>query len=139
MTVVEFGEGRFDLGVYGFDQWPPVTVGDDQELAALHGFEDLLTDAVGIGALGPTADRLHDGTDGPQGLAAQMFSATAKVAADWNGVTDPIRDLASLMAQGRHANEPTPHTSDAGQFLSPNSLREADTRKCQLSRRSRVD
>lgn len=35
---------------------------------------------------------------GNQGLAAQMFSATAKVAAEWDGVTDPIRDLASLMA-----------------------------------------
>lgn len=35
---------------------------------------------------------------GSQGVAAQMFSATAKIAANWDGVTDPVRDLASLMS-----------------------------------------
>lgn len=35
---------------------------------------------------------------GSQGLAAQMFGATAKFAEAWDGVTDPVRDLASLMA-----------------------------------------
>lgn len=34
---------------------------------------------------------------GSQGLAPQMFAANARVAADWDGITDPIRDLASLM------------------------------------------
>lgn len=32
-----------------------------------------------------------------QGVVKQMFSAAAKAGADWDGVTDPVRDLASLM------------------------------------------
>ena len=34
---------------------------------------------------------------GNQGFVAHMFSATAKAAAEWDGVTDPIRDMTSLM------------------------------------------
>lgn len=34
---------------------------------------------------------------GRQGLAPQMFTATAKAAAEWDG-TDPIRDLSTLMS-----------------------------------------
>ncbi|MEZ0364826.1 VOC family protein [Mycobacterium sp. pUA109] len=34
---------------------------------------------------------------GRQGLVVQMFAATAKAAADWDG-TDPIRDLSTLMS-----------------------------------------
>ena len=34
---------------------------------------------------------------GRQGLAVQMFAATAAAAADWDG-TDPVRDLSTLMS-----------------------------------------
>ena len=35
---------------------------------------------------------------GRQGLAVQMFAAAAAAAADWDGVSDPVRDLTSLMS-----------------------------------------
>jgi catechol 2,3-dioxygenase-like lactoylglutathione lyase family enzyme len=66
------------------------------------GFEIVLTGTVGGQtpvAYADTRPMIGCMTElmGRQGLAAQMFVAAAKAAADWDG-TDPVRDLSTLMA-----------------------------------------
>ncbi|MCV7191281.1 VOC family protein [Mycolicibacterium brumae] len=76
----------------------------DAELAryAEQGYDTVLTATFGgqtplayvdTRALTGTMTELMSG----EGMVKQMYARVAEIAADWDGVTDPVRDLSSLM------------------------------------------
>lgn len=82
------------------------TVVDDVETASRH-YESLGYDVVLTSLIGGQTPLAYVDTRpligcmtelmGAQGFAPLLFSATAKVAEEWDGITDPIRDLADLL------------------------------------------